>query len=117
MGAKSVVGFEVREDMAAAFEGKKIHDVLSTFHLVYYAELATRKLIEPYLDHGEEAVGFEINIKHIAPTKMGDRVEVSATLIEIEERKLVCELVASNSEGRICTGRQTQVIIQKAELD
>lgn len=42
IGRKSEVIFHVDERMLAAFEGKRIHDVLSTFHLVYYAELAAR---------------------------------------------------------------------------
>jgi len=87
--------------MTADFEGKRIHDVLSTFHLVYYAELAVRKMIEPFLEDGEEAVGFEINLKHLRPAKIGDRAEVTATLIKKDGKKLVCEIEAVNSKEKI----------------
>jgi len=116
IGSKSVVIFKVQEKMAAAFEGKVVHNVLSTFHLVYYAELAARRLIESYLDDGEEAAGFEIHLKHIAPTKIGDDVTLTATLIKKNGRKLVCKLEAENSGKQICSGTQTQVLIQKGSL-
>ena len=79
IGTKSMIPFAVDESMIAAFEGKTMHKVLSTFHLVYYAELAARKMIEPFLEAGEEAAGFEIYLKHIAPTEVGEKVKVTAT--------------------------------------
>ncbi|MFZ1081716.1 MAG: hotdog domain-containing protein [Candidatus Kryptoniota bacterium] len=117
IGRKSVVIFEVQEGMLAAFEGKAIHNVLSTFHLVYYAELAARRMIEPYLEVEEEAAGFEINLKHIAPAKVGEEVKLTATLIKKDGKKLVCEIEAVNSKRIICSGTQTQVLIRKGGLD
>ena len=117
IGSKSVITFEVEKNMAAAFEGKTIHDVLSTAHLVYYAELAARRVVEPYLEESEEAVGSEINLKHIAPTKIGDKVEMKATLVAKDAKKLICKFEASNSKGKICAGTQTQMMIRKGELN
>ena len=79
--------------------------------------VAARLLVEPYLDGGEEAVGFEIRLKHIAPTKIGEEVEVAATLIKKIGKKLVCKIEATNARGKICYGTQTQVLIRKGDLD
>ncbi len=49
-GTKSTVSFVVDKRMVAAFEGKTIHQVLSIFHLVYYAELDARKVIGLFLN-------------------------------------------------------------------
>ena len=117
IGRKSVVIFEAEERMVAAFEGKVVHKVLSTFHLVYYAELAARRLIEPYLEDEEEAAGYEIKLKHIAPTKVGDEVKLTATLVKKDGKKLVCEIEAETSGRKICAGTQTQILIRKGELD
>jgi len=116
IGSKSVVIFKVQERMVAAFERKVVHNVFSTFLLVYYSELAARRLIEPYLEDGEEAAGFEINLKHLAPTKIGDEVMLTATLIKKHGRKLVRKLEAENSGKKICSGTKTQVLIRKEEL-
>ncbi len=110
------MNFTVTKKETATFEGKQIHAVLSTFHLVYYAELAARKLIKPYLGPGEEAVGFEIKLKHIAPSNIGEKVSVTAALVKKEGRKLLCKVVARNSFETIATGYQTQVLIRKHRL-
>jgi fluoroacetyl-CoA thioesterase len=116
IGDQSSVRFVVDEGMVAAFEGRIVHRVLSTFHLVYYSELAARKLIEPFLDEGEDAAGIEICLKHIAPTEVGDRVEVTAKLKKIDGREIVCDVAAVNSLGKICNGTQIQKIIRKGVL-
>lgn len=74
-------------------------------------------MIEPYLEAEEEAVGFEIKLRHLAPTKAGDEVKLTATLVKKDRKKLVCEIEAENSNGKICSGTQTQVLIPKGDLD
>ena len=116
IGDQSSVTFVVDEGMVASFEGRVVHRVLSTFHLVYYSELAARKLIEPFLDEGEEAAGIEICLKHIAPTEVGDRVEMTARLKKIDGREIVCSISGVNSAGKICDGKQIQKLIRKGAL-
>ncbi|HEY9167366.1 MAG TPA: hotdog domain-containing protein [Candidatus Kryptonia bacterium] len=115
-GRKSSVTFKVEKKMVAAFEGKTVHEVLSTFHLVYYAELAARRLIEPFLEEHEEAVGFEISLKHIAPTRIGETVEMIAALTKMDGKRVTCTIEARNQKGKICEGTQTQILIRKGEL-
>ncbi|SDI15614.1 hypothetical protein SAMN05216352_10599 [Alteribacillus bidgolensis] len=47
----------VTEDMFAQFEGEIIHPAYSTVSMVYHMELISRKLILPYLESNEEAMG------------------------------------------------------------
>ncbi len=116
-GAQSTVSFVVDKSMTAAFEGKTIHKVLSTFHLVYYAELAARKLVEPYLEEEEDAAGVEICLSHIAPTRIGEKVSISAVLLKIDGKRFICSIKGVNSRGEICRGTQTQVLVPKGSLD
>ena len=116
VGMSSTVRFSVDESMLASFEGKRIHDVLSTFHLVYYAELAARNLIEPFLDDSEDAAGHEISLRHLAPTKIGEIVELTATLSGKDGKRLISKIEGKNQTGRICYGTQTQVLIRKGKL-
>jgi len=112
----SIVRFKVDESMVAAFEGKVVHDVLSTFDLVYFSELAARRLIEPYLEESEDAAGYEISLKHLSPTKRGENVEIIATLKELDGKRLTCVIDGTNESGIICTGTHTQVLIRKGDL-
>lgn len=40
----------ITEEMTAILDNQQIHPVYSTFWLVYHAELASRKAIEPFLN-------------------------------------------------------------------
>ncbi|MCL4540336.1 MAG: thioesterase [Bacteroidetes bacterium] len=117
VGMESTVTFFVDEGMAATFEGRTVHKLLSTFLLVYYAELAARNLIEPYLQEGEDAAGAGICLNHIAPTTIGETARVTAILSEIHEKRLVCKIEGTNSKGSICNGTQTQILIEKGSLN
>lgn len=114
-GDRSEVGFVVTSEMIAAFEGRVVHEVLSTFHLVYYAEYAARKLLEPSLEEGEDAVGAEINLRHLLPSRIGDEIEVTATLKLIDGRKVVCDIRGLNGGREICSGTQTQILVRKGD--
>ena len=116
-GTKSTVSFVVDKRMVAAFEGKTIHQVLSTFHLVYYAELDAQKVIEPFLEQDEEAVDFEICLKHTASTKISENDKIMATLVKNDEKKLTCEIDALNPKRKICGGTQIQALTRKGELN
>ena len=111
------MNFVVGENMVAAFDGKTVHRVLSTFHLVYYSEYAARKLIEPYFEDGEDAAGAEICLRHLSPSRVGDSIEISASLLSIAGRKIVCEIKGTNAGRIICEGTQTQFLIDRRELD
>ncbi len=112
-GDVSVVTFVVTRDMFAAFEERTIHEVLSTFHLVYYSEYAARRLVEPYLEEGENAVGAEIRLKHLSPGKLGDEIKVTALLKSVKGRKVLCELKAMHGRRQICSGSQTQILVKE----
>ncbi len=73
-------------------------------------------LIEPFLEEHEEAVGFEISLKHIAPTRIGETVEMIAALTKMDGKRVTCTIEARNQKGKICEGTQTQILIRKGEL-
>ena len=103
--------------MTASFEGKTIHRVLSTFQLVYYAELAARRMVEPYLQEGEDAAGAGICLNHVAPAKIGEVVSVTASLSKIDRRIVACGIEGRTSGRIICSGTQTHLLIKKGSSD
>lgn len=51
------------------------------------------------MDAGEQTVGFHINVKHLAPTKIGQKVRAKVTLNEIKGRRLLFTVEAFNEDG------------------
>ncbi|MGH2360247.1 MAG: thioesterase family protein, partial [bacterium] len=70
----------------------------------------------PYLEPGEDAVGHSINVTHLAPTGIGERVTARARLIELDGRRIVCAVEAHNEHERIGEGTQVQMVVRKDRL-
>ena len=115
-GRSAEVHFEVTGDRLAAFGGRVVHPVLSTWSLVHFMEWAGRQVIEPFLEPHEEAVGAAIEVRHVAPTAQGDRVRVVAELTRLELPRIVCRVQAYNSRGLVGTGTFVQHLLPRSAL-
>jgi fluoroacetyl-CoA thioesterase len=82
-----------REHLASAF-GSGLVDVLATPVLVGFCEECARTMVDPHLPPGRKTVGTSIRLDHLAATPLGMRVTVTATLIEIDGRRLRFEVDA-----------------------
>lgn len=105
------IRFRVTDEMVAVLDGKLIHPVYSTFWLAYHSEVAARKAIEQYFEPGENAVGGEIYIKHLAMAAVGDIVTVRATVTEVRLPVIRCTIEAFSTTRKIAEGFQTQIVM------
>ncbi len=115
-GQTATVEIVVDETMFAAFEGQVVHPVYGTAAMITHMELAGRRIILPYLEPHEEGVGYEIAVRHLAPTVAGMRVVARATLPAVRGNRVVCRVEAHNDRSLIGEGTFTQVILRKADL-
>ncbi len=116
-GATAEVRVVVDATMLAAFEDRVIHPVYGTAAMVAHLELAGRKIILPYLEEGEEGVGYAIAVTHLAPTLPGMTVTARATFRETRGRLVISDVAAYNAWGKIGEGSFTQAIVRRAGLD
>lgn len=116
-GQRGEVTITVTDDMVAWFEELGVvHRVYSTWTMVRHLELASRKVILPFLEPTEDAVGHSISVTHFAPTPVGGRVTATATLLRIEGNRIVCALEAHNEHEQIGVGENVQVVLPRARL-
>lgn len=116
-GMSSTVGTTVTDQMVAQLGGQKIHPVLATAQMIEWMEWAGRSLILPYLEEGEEAVGYAVDIVHLAPTLVGESFTATATFRALEGTRIFADVIAENSRGPIGRGSFTQVLVPKAALE
>ena len=116
-GTAGEVEITVTEAMVARFEELGlIHPVYATWTMVKHMEEASRKVILPFLEEDEDAVGHAVQVVHLAPTPVGMRVRVRATLDRIDGRRIHCRTEAANERERIGEGTTIQILVSRRTL-
>jgi len=111
-GTEASVTITVTEEMLARFEELGlVHPVYSTWFMVKHMELASRKVVLPYLEPGEEAVGYSVHVTHRSPTSAGATVTARARLVAIDGNQIVCAVSAHNGHATIGDGTTIQVLV------
>lgn len=85
--------------------------VYATPSLVRDIENTCRDMIVERIPEGQDSVGTVVSIVHTAPTLLGMDVTVTATVTEIDGRKVVLEVVAKDQLDKICKGRHERFIV------
>lgn len=75
-------------------------DVFSTPAMIGLMERTCVDLTEPYLDPEEQTVGIHVDVRHLAPTQIGQTVTVTAELLEVKDNKLRYAVSAVNDQGK-----------------
>ena len=87
-------------------------DVFSTPAMIGLMERTCVELVEPYLDPEEQTVGIHVDVRHMAPTKIGQKVTVTAELLEIKGKRLRYAVSAINDQGvKIGEGMHRRAVI------
>src|SRR5919108_2901843 len=92
-------------------------DVFSTPAMIGLMEYTCVLLVAPYLDQDEQTVGIHVDVRHMAPTKIGQRVTVTAELLEINSNKLRFAVSAVNDEAvKIGDGTHRRALINTKQF-
>ena len=107
----------VTDNMLARFEELGlVHPVYATWFMVKHMELASRKVVLPFLEPHEEAVGYSVSVTHIAPTPAGATVTARARLVGIDGNQVVCAVSAHNGVTTIGRGTTIQLVVSRDTL-
>ena len=88
--------------------------VYATPYLIGDIEMTCRNLILAHTDAGEDSVGMEIAVKHLAPTLPGTTVEITVAVTAVEGRKVVFAVTATDDLDTISSGSHTRFVVDKA---
>ena len=91
-------------------------DVLATPVLSALIEEAAVKAITPFLPPDETTVGGYIALTHKAPTKVGDRVTVIATVTKVDGRKIHYHITAKDTQKDIGEAEHTRFIVNSHDF-
>lgn len=110
-GLHGSVSTVVVEAITAIAQGTGPVRSLATPAMAALMEKAALAAIADHLPLGQATVGTHLNISHLAPTRIGMTVRASATLVEVEGRRLVFEVSAEDQAGVVGRGTHERAVI------
>ncbi len=119
-GAKGEVVYTVLQQDLASEVGVGPEDafpeVLATSRMIGLMEVSAARLMKPLLNPGELSVGVGIDIKHFAPTPVGEQIKITATFLQPEGKLYLFEVEVFDRAGKVAGGKHTRAIVDKARL-
>ena len=109
-GVSRVNRITVNRDRSIGFMGEEGR-VYGTPYLVGDIEQTCRELLLEHGDAGEDSVGTDIAIKHLAPTLLGMSVEITVTVSALEGRKVLFDVSAKDEVEPICSGTHGRFVV------
>lgn len=106
----------VRETNTALAMGSGSLYVFATPSMIALMEQAACNAVAACLDEESTSVGTLVNITHNAATGMGKAVTATATLVEVQGRKLVFEVTAADEDKQIGKGTHERFIVNKEKF-
>ena len=89
--------------------------VYATPSLIRDIERTCREFLLDHADAGEESVGMEIALRHLAPTLIDMEVEIAVTVAAVEGRKVMFEIAAKDEIEPIATSTHTRFVVDVAK--
>jgi fluoroacetyl-CoA thioesterase len=86
--------------------------VLATPRVVALCEEASVRAINGELDAQTTSVGMKVQLDHLAPTAVGQRVLAEATVERVNGRRITFTVSVNDDRGLVAVGRITRVLVQ-----
>lgn len=97
---------------AVEFAGDGMPSVVSTPNLIQFLERTARQALAPHLEPDERSVGVEIDIRHLAPTPVGETIHCTARVIAVDGSKIQFQIEARDAHEVIVRGLHKRAVIR-----
>jgi fluoroacetyl-CoA thioesterase len=87
----------------------------ATPSMILDIEHTCRELIIEHADAGEDSVGMEVAVKHLAPTLLGMTVEVTVRVRAVDGRKVTFETSVKDELDQVGAGSHVRFVVDKAK--
>ncbi|HEX5966173.1 MAG TPA: hypothetical protein VFY51_09575 [Pyrinomonadaceae bacterium] len=90
--------------------------VFATSRMIALMEVASARVLLPYLGPGELSVGTKVDVVHSAATPQGITVSATARYVGRDGKLFVFEVVANDDGGEIGRGKHWRAIVSTERL-
>ena len=103
----------VAENNTAVALGSGDMAVFATPAMVALMENAAMLAVRDSLPEGSTTVGVEMQTAHIKASALGANIKASATLVEVDGRRLTFDVKAWDEKGTIGEGRHVRFVVDR----
>jgi len=111
IGTTGELKFTVAQEHVIDFATGGMPAVLSTPRLIALVERTARESLYPFLNENERTVGAEIEIRHLAPTPLGQIVTITTRVIGAEARAVDFQFEVRDEHEVIARGLHKRGVI------
>ena len=101
-------------DRTISFMGEDAR-VYATPLMIRDMEMVCRDLIMQHADVGEDSVGIEVGVKHLAAALPGMTVEVTATVKSVDGRRITFDVSAKDDIEQVGAGMHARFVVDTAK--
>ncbi len=112
-GLRETRRIAVDETRAIDFMGEVLR-VYATPWMVSDMEYACRDLILRHLDEGEDSVGVHVAVERLAPTPLGEWVDIAVAVNAVDGRRVTLDFETRDAAEMVGRGSHTRFIVDTA---
>jgi fluoroacetyl-CoA thioesterase len=113
-GATRVNRITIGRERTIGFMGEDAR-TYGTPSMILDIEHTCRELIIEHAGPGEDSVGMEVAVKHLAPTLMGMTVEIAVRVTAVEGRKVFFAATVKDELDEVGAGTHVRFVVDKAK--
>src|SRR5215471_6163113 len=113
-GASRVNRITIGPERTISFMGEDAR-TYATPAMIRDIEYTCRDLIMEHADPGEDSVGMEVAVKHLAPTLLGMTVEITVRVLAVDGRKVSFDVAVKDELDDVGAGTHTRFVVDKAK--
>ena len=91
-------------------------EVLGTPRVVALCEEATVAALAGRIDDAQTTVGTRVELDHLRPSRVGDRIEATATLTVVDGNRLSFEVEARDGDHVVARGVVVRALVDRARF-
>ncbi len=112
-GAQRTQRFDIDTDRTIGFMGDALR-VYATPFMLRDIEHTCRDFLGEYQEDGENSVGARVELDHLGPTLIGMWVDVTATITEIEGRRVAFDVEVHDALDKVGRARHVRYVVDLA---
>lgn len=115
VGASASRKVTVDKPRTIDFLGEELR-VYATPEMIRDIEVTCLEFLQEFCDEGESSVGTNVNVMHTGAAPLGAEVEVTATIAEVEGRRVTFDVVVKDKLDEIGRGQHGRFVVAVDQL-